>query len=100
MIIKIAKIKDDCSCSRWNVKNIIHYYKNVMTYKVISRMCPENFLINVFQRHVFLCAVREVPRIYSLLDPFFKRSFHDAPLTFWNGAPSSIREMHTLNRFK
>ena len=41
-IIENIKIKDRWSCSWLNVENIIRYDRNVMTYKIIDKSCPEN----------------------------------------------------------
>ena len=41
-IIENAKIKDLWSSSWLNVENIIRYGRNVMTYKIVNRLCPEN----------------------------------------------------------
>ena len=41
-IIENAKIKDLWSSSWQNVENIIRYDRNVMTYKIVNRLCPEN----------------------------------------------------------
>ena len=38
-IIENAKIKDHWSSSWLNVENIIRYDRNVMTYKIVNRLC-------------------------------------------------------------
>ena len=43
-IIRNAKIKDTGSCPGMNVENIICFDRNVMTYKIIHKLCPNSFL--------------------------------------------------------
>ena len=76
-IIEKAKIKDRWSCSWLNEENTIHYDWNVMTYKIINRLCPENVLINTCPDHVFLRTIREILRIFKSLmqDKIFQTEF-------------------------
>ena len=77
-IIKSANIKVGWSCSWLNVENTIRYDRNMMTYKIINRLCPETFYTNTCPDHVFLRTVREILRIYRSLDSgqnFSKRIF-------------------------
>ena len=41
-IIKNARIKDNWSASWLNVENLFRYDRNVMTYKIMNRLCPES----------------------------------------------------------
>jgi len=43
-IIRNAKIKDTLSCPGMNVENIICFDRNVLTYKIIHKLCPRSFL--------------------------------------------------------
>ena len=43
-IIRNAKIKDTWLCPGMNVENIICFDRNVMTYKIIHKLCPNSFL--------------------------------------------------------
>ena len=43
-IIRNAKIKDTWSCPGMNGENIICFDRNVMTYKIIHKLCPNSFL--------------------------------------------------------
>ena len=42
-IIENAKIKDNWSRSWLNVENIIRYDRNILTHKIMNKLCPENF---------------------------------------------------------
>ena len=102
-IIENAKIKDLWSSSWLNVENIIRYDRNVMAYKIVNRLCPEN----LFDKYLPRSSVSsyntrnskdlQIPRCRT---EFFKKSFHYASLKVWNDTPSTIRELPTLNRFK
>ena len=48
-IIDTARIKDDWSKNFLQVKQLITFYRSVMTYKIMNRLCPED-LGNNFQR--------------------------------------------------
>ena len=47
--IENAKIKDSCFRSWLNVENIIRYDRDVMTYEIKNKLCPEVFLTNSSQ---------------------------------------------------
>ena len=102
-LIENAKIKDHWSSSWLNVENIICYDRNVMTYKIVNRLCPENLFDKYLPRSYFsLYNTRnskdlQIPRSRT---EFFKKSFHYASLKVWNETPLTIRELPTLNRFK
>ena len=42
-IIRNAKLKDTWSCPGMNVENIICFDRNIMTYKIIHKLCPNSF---------------------------------------------------------
>ena len=43
-VIINAKIKDTWSCPGMSVENIMCFDRNVITYKIIHKLCPESFL--------------------------------------------------------
>ena len=102
-IIENAKLKDLWSSSWLNVENIIRYDRNVMTYKIINRLCSENLFDKFLLRSCFSSYNTrnskdlQIPRCKT---EFFKKSFHYTSLKVWNDTPSTIRELRTLNRFK
>ena len=49
-IIQNAKIKDTWYRSWLNVENIIHYNRDIMTYKIMNRLCPEKFFSKFLPR--------------------------------------------------
>ena len=67
-IIKNAKIKDNWSCSWMSVENIILNDRNIMTYKIMNKLCPKNLLDKYFQRSSISsytnrnCKYLEIPR--------------------------------------
>ena len=79
------------------------YDRNVMTYKIMNRLCPES-LWDKFQPRSFHstyntrhCKDLQIPRYRT---EFAKKGFHYAALTLWNDTPAEIRELPTLDRFK
>ena len=52
-IIDNTKFKDRWSCSWLNLENIIRYGRNVMTYKIINKSCPENHFDKYLPRSCF-----------------------------------------------
>ena len=86
-----------------SVENTIRYDWNIMTYKIMNKLCPEILLDKYFQRSsISPYNTRnrkdlEIPR-YRLEYP--KKGFHYAALKAWNEIPLAIRESPTLNRFK
>ena len=77
-IIENVKIKDLWSSSWLNVENIIRYDRNVMTYKIVNRLCPEKLCDKYLPRSYFPRIIREILRIFKSLDPgqsFSKRVF-------------------------
>ena len=102
-IIANARIKDSWSASLLNVENLFRYDRNVMTYKVMNRLCPESlwdqfqprsFHSNYNMRH---CKNLQIPRYRT---EFAKTGFHYTALKSWNDTPAEIRELPTLDRFK
>ena len=103
LIISNARIKDGWSTSWLNVENLFRYDRNVMTYKIMNRLCPES-LWDKFQPRSFhstyntrYCKDLQIPRYRTELA---KKGFHYAALTLWNETPAEIRELPTLDRFK
>ena len=102
-IIASARMKDSWSASWLNVENLFRYDRNVMTYKIMNRLCPEN-LWDKYQPRSFHstyntrhCRDLQIPRYKT---EFAKKGFHYAALKLWNDTPAEIRELPTLDRFK
>ena len=102
-IISNARIKDSWSASWLNVVNLFRYDRNVMTYKIVNRLCPES-LWDKYQQRSFHstyntrhCKDLQIPRYRT---EFAKKGFHYAALTSWNDTPAEIRQLPTLDRFK
>ena len=102
-IISNARMKDSWSTSWLNVENLFRYDRNVMTYKIMNRLCPES-LWDKFQPRSFHstyntrhCRDLQIPRYRT---EFAKKGFHYAALTLWNDTPAEIRDLPSLDRFK
>ena len=102
-IIENAKIKDNWSRSWLHVDNIIRYDRNIMTYKIMNKLCPEKF----FNKFLPRSSVSEydTPRCQDLQIPrfrteFAKTGFHYSALKAWNDIPPKVRELPTQNSFK
>ena len=52
-IIRNAKIEDTWSCPGMNVEKIICFDRNVMTYKIMHKLCPNGFLEKYKRRSSF-----------------------------------------------
>jgi len=77
-IITNARIKDGWSTSWLNVENPFRYDRNVMTYKIMNSLCPEN-LWDKYQRRSFhstyntrQCEDVQIPRYWT---EFTKKAF-------------------------
>ena len=99
-IIENAKLKDLWSSSWLNVENITRYDRNVMTYKIINRLCSENLFDKFFCFSSYNTRNSQDLQIPRCKTEFFKKSFHYSSLKVRNDTPSTIRELPTLNRFK
>ena len=98
-----ARIKDSWSASWLNLENLFRFDRNVMTYKIMNRLCPESqrgkyqprsFHSTYNTRH---CKDLQISRYRT---EFAKKGFHYAALKSWNDTPAEIRELPTLDRFK
>ena len=49
-MIKSAMIKDNWFCSLFNIENIGSYDRNITTFKIMNRLCPENLFNKCLQR--------------------------------------------------
>ena len=49
-IIENVRLKDNWSHSWLNVDNVFHYDWNIMTYKIMNKLCPENFFNKFLRR--------------------------------------------------
>ena len=54
------------SCPGMNVENIICFDRNVMTYKIIHRLCPNSFLEKY--KPVFHATIQEIAKISKSLN--------------------------------
>ena len=102
-IIRNVKIKDTWSCPGMNVENIICFDMNVMTYKIIKKLCPNSFLEKYKPRSSF--SSYNTRNSQNLQIPKhrterYKKSFHYSALKEWNNTPRDIRELPTVNTFK
>ena len=86
-IITDARIKYSWSASWLNVENLFRYDRNVMIYKIMNRLCPENpwdkyqlrsFHSTYNMRH---CKDLQIPRYKT---QFAKKGFHYSALKCWN----------------
>ena len=101
--IENARLKDNWSCDRLSVENIIRYDRSVMAYKIISKLSPEN-LWGKFQQRSSQCnyATRyckdlQIPRLNT---EHAKKSYQYSTVAIWNTIPTDIRELPTIGRFK
>ena len=102
-IIQNAKIKDNWYRSWLNVENIIRYSRDIMTYKIMNRLCPEKF-VNKFlprstvskynTRHCRVCRYRDIGLNLQRI------GFHYIALKAWNYLPAELRGLPTQNSFK
>ena len=93
-IIENAKIKDLWSSSWLNVENIFRYDRNLMTYKIVNRLCPENLFDKYMPRSYFSSYNTRNSQDLQIPGPrteIFKKSFHCSSLKVWNETPSTIR---------
>ena len=102
-IIENAKIKDHWSRSWSNVENIIRYDRNIMTYKIMNKLCSEKFFnkflprSSVSKQNERHCGDLQIAR-YQI--EFAKNGFHYSALKAWNDLPAELREVPTQNSFK
>ena len=102
-IIKNAKIKDTWSCPGMSVESIICFDRNIMTHKIIQKLCPESFLEKDKPRSSF--SAYNTRSTLSLQIPkhrteHYKKSFHCSVLKDWNNTPINKRELPTINTLK
>ena len=103
-IIENAKIKGSWSRSWSNVENIIRYDRNIITYTITSKLCPENFSTNSSQDPRFPNIMHGIVEICRFLPryrtEFAKKGFHYSALKAWNDLPAKLRELPTQNSFE
>ena len=102
-IIRNAKIKGIWSFPWMNVKNIICFDRNVITYKIIHKLCPNSFLEKYKPRPSF--SSDNTRNSQNLQIPKhrterYDKSFHYSALKEWNNTPRDMRELPTINTFK
>ena len=102
-IIDKARLKDNWSHNWLTVEQLTKFDRSVMTYKIISRQCPESLWDKYHHRtqhsnyRTRNCRDLQIPR--NNLE-YVKKGFHYSALKAWNDIPINIRELPTLNRFK
>ena len=102
-IIRNAKIIDTWSYPGMNVENIICFDRNVMTYEIMHKLCPNSFLEEYKPRSSFLSYNTrnsqnlQIPKHRT---ERYKESFHYSALKEWNNTPRDIRKLPTINTFK
>ena len=74
-----------------------------MTYKIMNKLCPENFFNKFLPRssvskyNTRCCRDLQIPRYRT---EFPKKGFHYSALKAWNDLPAKLRELPTQNSFK
>ena len=86
-----------------NVKNINCFDRNVMTYKIVHKLCPDSLLgkykprVNISSYNTRNSQDLHIPKHRT---EHYKKSFHYSALKDWNNTPFDIRELPTINTFK
>ena len=102
-IIENATLKDNWSCDRLSVENIIRFGRSVMAYKMINKLSPENFGGKFQQRYsqrkyaARYCKDLQIARLNT---EHAKKSYQYSTVAIWNTIPTDIRELPTIGRFK
>ena len=102
-IIGKARLKDNWSHNWLTVEQLTKFDRSVMTYKIISRQCPESLWHKYDHRtqhsnyRTRNCRDLQIPR--NNLE-YVKKGFHYLALKAWNEIPIDIRELPTLSKFK
>ena len=102
-IIDQSRLKDNWSHNWLTVEQLTKFDRSVMTYKIISRQCPESLWDKYHHRtqhsnyRTRNCRDLQIPR--NNLE-YVKKGFHYSALKAWNDIPINIRELPTLNRVK
>ena len=102
-IIGKARLKDNWSHNWLTVEQLTKFDRSVMTYKIISRQCPESLWHKYDHRtqhsnyRTRNCRDLQIPR--NNLE-YVKKGFHYSALKAWNEIPIDIRELPTLSKFK
>ena len=84
------------------IQQIFRYDRNVMTYKIVNRLCPESLWANtnrdLFTRPTIRGNVKISRSLHIGLN--LQKGFLYAALKTWNDTPAEIRRLPTLDRFK
>ena len=103
ILIEKARLKDNWSHNWLTVEQLTKFDRSVMTYKIISRQCPESLWDKYHYRtqhsnyRTRNCRDLQIPR--NNLE-YVKKGFHYSALKAWNDIPINIRELPTLSKFK
>ena len=102
-IIGKARLKDNWSHNWLTVEQLTKFDRSVMTYKIISKQCPESLWHKYDHRtqhsnyRTRNCRDLQIPK--NNLE-YVKKGFHYSALKAWNEIPINIRELPTLSKFK
>ena len=89
LIIETARVKDNWSCDRLNVRNLISFDRLVMMYKIINKLSPESLWDRIELRSVHSeyetrnCHDLQIPRLNT---ERAKNGFKYSALKLWNGS--------------
>ena len=102
-VIEKARLKDNWSHNWLTVEQLTKFDRSVMTYKIISRQCPESLWDKYHHRtqhsnyRIRNCRDLQIPR--NNLE-YVKKGFQYSALKAWNDIPINVRELPTLGKFK
>ena len=86
-----------------NVKDIICFDRNVMTYEIIHKLSPNSFLEKYKPRSSFSSyntRNSQNLQIPKHMTERYTKNFHYSALKEWNNTPRDISELPTINTFK
>ena len=86
-----------------NVENIIYFDRNIMTYKIMSKLCPGGFLDKYKPRSSFLSY--NTRNSQNLQIPMHRtenyiKSFRHSALKDWDDTQINLHELPHLTTFK
>ena len=102
-LIEKAKFEDGWTCKWLSVLDLIKYDRDIMTYKMMNGLCPDNLRGKFITRsEISSYSTRnqlniDIPR--QNLE-FSKGSFFHSGAKIWNEIPRNIRMSPTISMFK
>ena len=102
-IIENAKYKDGWNCNLLDVKSSISFDQEVMTYKILHGLFPDNLCnkcVKSFMVSEYKTRNHRDLQIPKVRLEYAKRSFHFSGVKNWSDIPGNIRERESLARFK